>query len=118
MRWAATLLPVLLPLLLPVHRTPFSEQPCLLCIHTAPLTHRSYRAVLRCAEDHITLGAELADGSLIIGQHQISHPSATGAVVRMARCLYSLHKPVAICLHMQQLAAHLPVFVSPQTFPL
>jgi hypothetical protein len=31
-----------------------------------------------CTEDHITLGAELADGSLIIGQHQISHPSNTG----------------------------------------
>lgn len=29
-------------------------------------------------EDHISLGAELDDGSLIIGQHQISHPTAEG----------------------------------------
>ncbi|EFN50692.1 hypothetical protein CHLNCDRAFT_8355, partial [Chlorella variabilis] len=32
-----------------------------------------------CTEEHITLGAELLDGRLIVGQHQISHPSATGA---------------------------------------
>ena len=29
-------------------------------------------------EEHITLGAELADGSVVVGQHQISHPSAEG----------------------------------------
>ncbi|PSC71096.1 maternal effect embryo arrest 18 [Micractinium conductrix] len=32
-----------------------------------------------CTDEHITLGAELADGSLIVGQHQISHPSSTGS---------------------------------------
>ena len=30
------------------------------------------------AEEHITLGAELDDGNLIVGQNQISHPSASG----------------------------------------
>lgn len=45
-------------------------------------------AVLRCAEDHISLGAELADDSLIIGQHQISHPSATGVLgVALGACI-------------------------------
>ena len=32
-----------------------------------------------CTEERITLGAELADGSVIRGQNEISHPSAPGA---------------------------------------
>ncbi len=32
-----------------------------------------------CTEERITLGAELANGAVIRGQNQISHPSAPGA---------------------------------------
>lgn len=32
-----------------------------------------------CTEERITLGAELADGAVIRGQNEISHPSAPGA---------------------------------------
>ncbi len=35
-----------------------------------------------CTEERITLGAELADGSVIRGQNEISHPSAPGAQAR------------------------------------
>ena len=35
-----------------------------------------------CTEERITLGAELADGSVIRGQNEISHPSAPGAPAR------------------------------------
>ncbi len=46
---------------------------------SVPLTPAAAQPPPHAAEEHITLGAELADGSLIVGQHQISHPSSTGA---------------------------------------
>lgn len=33
-----------------------------------------------CTESHITLGAELASGDVIVGQNEISHPSAAGGL--------------------------------------
>ena len=34
-----------------------------------------------CTEERITLGAEMADGTVIRGQNEISHPSAPGAAL-------------------------------------
>lgn len=48
-----------------------------------------------CTEEHITLGAELLDGRLIVGQHQISHPSATDSPREVDKsCEERLEAPV------------------------
>lgn len=48
-----------------------------------------------CTEEHITLGAELADGSLIVGQHQISHPSSTDSPRHVDKsCDEALQAPI------------------------
>jgi hypothetical protein len=37
-----------------------------------------------CTEERITLGAELANGAVIRGQNEISHPAAPGASLRLS----------------------------------
>lgn len=43
-----------------------------------------------CTEERITLGAELANGSVIRGQNEISHPSAPGRALSLMPSLNDL----------------------------
>lgn len=69
-------------------------------------------------EEHITLGAELQDGSLIVGQNNISHPSATGGqpahVQQRPRRLLLLL--LLACKGVLMLRRHLPAIHAARTF--
>ena len=61
-----------------------------------------------CTEERITLGAEMANGTVIRGQNEISHPSAPGAAL-----LQHAHHPTspgngrAEARHLQQCTGHI-----------
>ena len=56
-----------------------------------------------CTEERITLGAEMANGTVIRGQNEISHPSAPGAALLHALLTSQL---LALCMQWEGLVSN------------